>query len=80
MNKILIVLTLFVLVSHACYSQYYFNDIITTRQTNRQYVLLKNNHIKEVTAKSFEADNSITEDFLLEQEINSTNNCFHRAR
>lgn len=55
-------------------AQYYFNDILTTRQTNKQYKLLKDNSIQQVTAKSFEADGTISEDFSLTQQLsqNST--------
>jgi hypothetical protein len=55
-------------------AQYYFNDILTTRQTNKQYKLLKDNSIQQVTAKSFEADGSLSEDFSLTQQLsqNST--------
>ena len=56
---------------YSAYSQYYYNDILTTRQTNDQYLLLKNNHIQKVTAKSFEADGSLTENFMLQQNISS---------
>lgn len=54
--------------------QYYFNDILTTRQTNKQYRLLKDNNVQEVTARSFEADGSLSEGFALTQEFsqNST--------
>jgi len=55
-----------------CYSQYYYNDIITTQQTNDQYLLLRNNRIHEVLAKSYEADGELTADFVLEQQIDSS--------
>ena len=59
--------------ANICYSQHYFNDIITTRQTNRQYLLLKTGHIQQVVAKSYEADGEPTADFLLEQRISGNN-------
>jgi len=51
------------------YSQYYFNDIVSTQISNEQYKLLRINKIKKIKAASFEADNSLTEGFLLEEEI-----------
>ena len=50
-------------------SQYYYNDIITTRQTNRQYKLLKDNNVQLVTGKSFEADGTPAEGFGLTQQL-----------
>ncbi len=49
--------------------QFYYNDIITTKQTNDQYALLIKNNIHYVSAKSFEADQTQTPDFKLEQSI-----------
>jgi hypothetical protein len=51
------------------YSQYYFNDIVSTQASNDQYKLLRANKVKKIKATSFESDNSITEGFLLEEEI-----------
>ena len=51
------------------YSQYYFNDIVSTQVSSNQYKLLRTNKIKKIKATSFEADNSITEGFSLEEEI-----------
>lgn len=50
-------------------SQFYFTDIITTQQTNAQYLLLIKHNIQSVSAKSYEADQSPTPDFKLEQQI-----------
>jgi hypothetical protein len=54
-------------------AQYYFNDILTTRQTNKQYKLLKDNSIQQVIAKSFEADGTLSEDFSLTQQLSQNN-------
>jgi YD repeat-containing protein len=53
----------------AVHSQYYFNDIIATRQAAQQYQALKSNHVRHVTAESYESDNQPTENFQLEQTI-----------
>ncbi|TKK68286.1 hypothetical protein FC093_11670 [Ilyomonas limi] len=60
---------LFVGCLNAAYSQYYYNDIVATKQAAQQYQALKANHISHVTAKSFESDNQPTENFQLEQTI-----------
>ncbi len=49
--------------------QFYYTDIIITKQTNDQYSLLRRNNIHLVSAKSFEADQTLSPDFKLEQEI-----------
>lgn len=51
------------------YSQYYFNDVLSTQVSNDQYKLLRSNKIKKVTAISFEPDNTVAEGFKLEQDI-----------
>lgn len=51
------------------YSQYYFNDMVSTQLSNDQYKLLRTNKIRKIKATSFEADNSVTEGFALEEEI-----------
>lgn len=53
------------------HAQYYYNDIIGAGQTNAQYLSLKNNHIKEVSATSFESDNKPADGFELTQSINT---------
>src|SRR5215813_9623149 len=67
MKTVLVVFPLLVTINSYC--QYYYNDIVTTRQTNEQYSLLKKNHVQQVSAKSYEADGELTTDFVLEQKI-----------
>ncbi len=50
-------------------SQFYYTDIITTQQTNAQYLLLKQNKIHTVSAKSYDPDQQLSPDFKLEQVI-----------
>jgi YD repeat-containing protein len=51
------------------YSQYYFNDIVSTQSSNEQYRLLRAGKIRNIKATSFEPDNTVTPGFLLEQDI-----------
>ncbi len=51
------------------YAQYYFNDILSTNQSNEQYKLLRSQKIRVIKAASFEPDNTPTEGFALQQEI-----------
>ncbi len=64
-----LVFTTLSLVSSA---QYFYNDILTTAQTNKQFALLKENNVGKVTAISHEADGSITQHFFLQQVLNSS--------
>src|SRR3954452_6028694 len=54
---------------NSVYSQYFYHDIVATKQAVQQYQALKSNHIKHVTAASYESDNQPTENFQLEQTI-----------
>ncbi len=58
-----------VLCLNAGFGQYYFNDVVSAQLSNEQYKLLRSNKIHKVKATSFEADNSVTEGFLVEEEI-----------
>lgn len=51
------------------FGQYYFNDIVSTQFSNEQYKQLRQQKIRKIKATSYEADNSITEGFLLEEAI-----------
>jgi len=64
-----IVLPVFIILTfiHAD-AQYYYSDIIGTKQTNQQYRLLRAFQFKSINAVSFEG-NQPSKDFLLEQII-----------
>ncbi|MBS1627235.1 MAG: hypothetical protein JSR09_10905 [Bacteroidetes bacterium] len=63
--------SIFILIicSYTANAQYYYNDIISNIQSNKQYTLLKQNKIKKVVVNSFNADGSISNDFMLQQEF-----------
>lgn len=56
-------------IQYSAFSQYYYNDVVALKETNRQYTAIKNAHIRSVTAQSFDADGQPTEGFLLKQEV-----------
>lgn len=58
-----------VLASGNLFSQYYFNDIVSTQLANDQFRLLRANKVKKIRATSYEPDNTVTEGFSLEEEI-----------
>jgi YD repeat-containing protein len=68
MKKNLLFLALF--IYYTANSQYYYNDILSTQQTNTQYKLLRSNTIKSIKAFSYEDETTLTENFLLEVAFN----------
>ncbi|WP_207496726.1 hypothetical protein [Aridibaculum aurantiacum] len=67
MKKLLCALLLVSSVN--AYSQYYYSDILGTKQTNQQYQLMHSSQVKRVSATGFESNNQPTKDFLLEQQV-----------
>jgi hypothetical protein len=65
------ILSAFVLLTctQTLHSQYYYNDVIAAAQTDKQYLALKENHVKEVNASSFEGDGNAAEGFVLHQKM-----------
>ncbi len=51
------------------FTQHYYNDIISTQQSNANYLLLKSTNQNQVRGISFESDNSQTPNFKLQQEL-----------
>jgi len=72
MKRLFLLLTLFISVQS--FSQYFYNDIIGTAQSNKQHQLLQANKVKKIIAKSFDADNSESEGFSLTQEFSNGGN------
>jgi YD repeat-containing protein len=62
-------LALLICVSATANAQYYYADIIGTRQTNQQYKVLRAFESKKINATSFDARNEPQKDFVLEQVI-----------
>ncbi len=67
MKNLLLCACFFVLAANAD-AQYYYLDIIGTKQTNQQYKLLRAFQYKRINATSFEGD-ELSKDFVLEQTI-----------
>lgn len=59
-------------IFQTCWCQYYYNDIISLKQSNEIYAALKQNNIHLVTATSTESDNTLTTGFSYKKQI--TNN------
>jgi len=66
--KKMLILPLLLVIFHG-YGQYYYNDILSNDQGNRQYQLLKTAKIHKVKVTSFEADGKPSEGFFLEEEF-----------
>lgn len=75
MMKSLLMKFLFAIGSLVCYSslfgQYYYNDILANKQSNKQYQLLLSNKIRSVEVTSFDADNKPSAGFSLKQQFSS---------
>lgn len=59
----------FLLATGTLSAQYYFNDLVSIQISNDQYKLLRTQKIRKISATSFEADNTPTEGFALEENI-----------
>ncbi len=64
----LLLIICFITVS-CCNGQYYFNDILSIKSGNEQYLQLRKNKVRKIKAISFDADNSLTDGFFLEEDI-----------
>jgi len=51
------------------FAQYYYRDIWTNQQVNKEFALLKSQGIRVISLKSFEADGSESEGFFAEKKI-----------
>jgi YD repeat-containing protein len=69
MKKFLVAALL--LCSGYTYSQYYYVDVVGTKQTNQQYKLIAGHQLKRINATSFDANNEPSKDFVLEQRVNN---------
>ncbi|HLA54344.1 MAG TPA: hypothetical protein VK618_13605 [Flavitalea sp.] len=67
--KSLIILVLSLYLFHNSYSQYYYKDIIATREAESRAGLLKKNRIRNVQLNSFEGDGTATEGFTGTQTV-----------
>ncbi len=65
-----LLILLFTLSFHlSAYSQFYYNDYINVKKANEAYVLLLKSNVKQVTAKSFEANGLPVPDFIFNRVI-----------
>lgn len=68
MKNLLIIL--FLIACHSTKAQYYYKDVIGTKETCEQMKKLVAAKIKSVTLTSYDADGSFTEDFFVQQVVN----------
>ena len=60
---------LLIVLTQVCSAQYYYKDLVTTRQNERRWSLYKDNGVKSVTLSSFERDGKPAEGFTGDQEV-----------
>lgn len=54
----------------SAFSQYYYNDILGNRQTNREYQALKSGNIHRMVLRSFDANDQPSKGFFCEKALN----------
>jgi YD repeat-containing protein len=60
---------LLIVLTQVCSAQYYYKDLVTTRQNERRWSLYKDNGVKSVKLSSFERDGKPAEGFTGDQEV-----------
>jgi len=60
---------LLIVLTQVCSAQYYYKDLVTTRQNERRWSLYKENQVKSVKLSSFERDGKPAEGFVGDQEV-----------
>ncbi len=65
---------LFLLLARPVLSQYYYKDLVSTRQTAQQFMLLKNAGIKKVVLHSFDGNSGEAAGFSIEQVLDGSRN------
>jgi YD repeat-containing protein len=60
-------LALFLFLAYTAPAQYYYKDIVGTRETAQMIAAYKNNKVTRVVVNSYDANNTRTEDFFVEQ-------------
>ncbi len=68
--KIIALSIVSIISTFALQAQFYYLDIVVTKQTNQQYKQLLASDIRKITATSYDGD-EISEDFILEQTFSS---------
>jgi hypothetical protein len=63
-------LLLSIMLCQACEAQYYYQDLVVTRQSANRWKLYRDNNLKTVILSSFEHDGSPSEGFQCDQTIN----------
>lgn len=53
----------------SCFGQYYYKDILTTREVNHNFLLYKTHKITRIRLNSFQGNTPVTEGFLCEQKV-----------
>ena len=67
--KGLLVTVLFFFIFKISWCQFYYNDIISLKQSNEIYAALKRNNIKLITAESLESDETPTPGFFYKRQL-----------
>ena len=55
----------------ACFSQYYYKDLLTTREVNHNFLLYKTSKVTRIKLNSFQGNTPVTEGFICEQKLSA---------
>jgi len=69
--KLLAVFSLLIVFTQVSYGQYYYKDLVVTRQTAGQWQQYKDNKVKSIKLESFEHDGQPSEGFAGDQQVAS---------
>jgi hypothetical protein len=72
MVKFILVFGTLLFTTMLCKAQYYYKDILSTKQLSADMVQLKQQKFKKIILKSFEDDNKESEGFFCEKSINKS--------
>jgi hypothetical protein len=69
--KVLMACLLLSVLAQASEAQYYYKDLVATRENTIRWQAYRKNHVRSVTLSSFEADGKPTEGFVGEQQVSA---------
>ena len=71
MNRLFLLTICFLIISSLCNSQYYYNDILSNSLSNKNYQLMKDAKVKQVTVTHYDVNNELQNDLKIEQTFNN---------
>jgi YD repeat-containing protein len=70
--RVLSLILLLSAISSPLFAQYYYKDIISSRNSYEQYLVYRKNKVSKILLKPSEADGSVSEGFSMQQSFNNS--------